>query len=1092
MRTTHLLGLALLLAPIPLHAQQAACARNYGSTVLEECDKMEDAQWESELERLNTVPMGDSLYERTLLLKCSILLGHERWDEDLAACEEGIRLGGSLEHYFHLDKGTVLNSMGRYEESMAYFDQCQKRYPGSFIFYYMKALAAKDHKDYAHALELAEATVRRFPLDPRGHALLAELARDEGQTARAAMALSMALIVSWGGAGDEQRLGDLDRILSGGYDTDSKGLELGKDDDFSEVDLLLKNRVAMEKKYKVKPDLTYPMCRQSHLLFTWLAKNQPGTGFWSEFYVPLFQRLMQEDLFEGFVYHCLSSSRSDKVNAIARKKSGDVQHFRERSDRIVHELYRVYPDSAGAPPVDHWYYRDGGFLASGPYDIAADKFTGPLTNYHPSGAIASHGELGADNKRSGPWTDWFSNGVVATQADYRNGNGEGRVISYYRNGAMNDSAQVIGGKLQGSHHHHDFMGALRELKTFKDDKIEGPATELHACGTVASTYSARNGLMDGPTATFFPDGRKEFEGAYANGELSGTQTTWFHNGTKRNEFNFSHGKPDGPYKEWYMNGQLKNEGTKTNGVPSGPYKMYNADGKPDQEGQYDENGRATGVVKYYNEDGTLYHDEEYQHDLLVRYHYYDRAGKVIAEGERKKGKFQYEGVYPDGTKYVSGVYLDEGLKDGKWAYYWADGSLRSEENMVKGKPNGLQRNYDQAGKQRVDWNYTEPDRTGTYTEYYVSGKTHRVGWLVQGKLNGTYREYLPDGTLVSDEYYVDGDLSGWQRYFDQHGKPSRTERVVDGSLRERMIYDADGKEYQHYVVGPGAFTAHELDANGKPALDIPMTCGETNGQVIYYYPNGVVSKMGRYVNGQVDGSWVSRHPNGKKSVVTHWDLGVHVGTDSTWYPTGTLRSIEQYANDQTNGLYRLYDRNGTMVIERQRLNGEEHGVTRAWTPEGDLQLFRYYDHDVLVAYASPKADHTAGDSIPLPLGKQDMMPKFPNGHAAREMHMRNGEIDGIYKEFYAGGGLLEQTPYSTGTINGTSVEYYPDGKLKESTEYVDGLANGPYVLNGPNGKPLEEGTYVYGELDGDYKVYTSNGTLQATYVYRSGNIIAIK
>ena len=1053
---------------------------------------MNDDEVDAKLARLATVPMGDSLYERALLLRCGLLLQKEAWEEDRAACEEGIRLHGPLEHYFHLDKGTVLAHGDGYKEGMAYFDQCILRYPGSFIMRYMKGLSAMEHKDYPAALTIAQDLVRRFPIEPRGHALLAQLARQEGHTAQAAMAYALALTVSWGGQSDEGRLAELNTLLSGSYDTDPHDIDLGKGDDFTDIDLLLKNRVAMEKKYKVEPDLAYPMCRQSHLLFTWLQKNEAGNGFWSQYYVPFFKRMMQEHLFEGWVYHCLSSSSNNEVNALARKNTSEVKEFRDKSDDIVHDLYRVFPDSAGAPAVDHWYYNEGGLRASGAYDRKAERFTGIVTNYHSSGAISSQGALTADHKRDGPWVDRFTNGRISHSGTYSGGTEQGVVMTYYNNGAVNDSAGVVNGLVQGVHHHHDRMGGLREVKTFKDDKLDGPAREYHPCGTLQSDYANKNGVIDGNATTYFPDGRKDFEGTYANGHITGTSTSWHHNGNKRVERGYLNGEGNGPYKEWYANGKLKAQGNMTAGKYTGAYEKYTEDGILSEQGTYDDNGRSTGTTRYYNEDGTLFRDEEYQHDLLVRYHYYGPDGKVLAQGERKKGKFQFEGVYRDGHKYVSGVYLDEGLKDGKWTYYYPDGTVSSEETMDKGKVTGLQRNYDEAGHLTTEWNYTAPDRSGTYTEFYMSGKPHVVAWLEHGKYNGSYREYQPDGTLLADKYLVDGSLTGWQRYYDIHGVPERTDRVVDGSLRERILYGADGKEFQYIEVLPGTCTVHEKYENGKVGLDLPFTDGELNGRIVHYFPNGVISREGHQVNGEYDGRWVTYYSNGKKNGCTHWDMGMHVGTDSTWFRDGTLQSIEEYAFGSTNGIYRLYDQNGTPVLERHRLNGQEHGLARSWTPQGDLQLFRYYDHDRLLAYANPKADHTPADSIPLQAGLQDLLPKFPNGQPAREMHLRNGEMDGVYKEFYANGTLLEQTPYSGGKVTGTSVEYYPDGKLKSSTEYVDGMRHGAYLFNGPNGKKLEEGTYYYGDLDGEYHVYNTSGVLASTYIYRGGTITDIK
>lgn len=1072
-------------------AQMDPCARDHGYKVLVECEQLADDQWENKLSKLATIPLSDSLYERAVLSRCSILIGKERWEESLLSAEEGIRMAGTLEHYFQLDKATALTSMGRYDEGMAWFDRCIARYPGSFLLPYLKALSAIEHKDNVLALALLKELVHDFPLDPRGHATLGSIARKEGRTAQAAMALSMALIVSWGGAADESRLVELDRVL-GSVEAEPQGYDLATGEDFEEIDLLLKNRVAMERKYKVEPDLEFPMCRQSHLLFSFLEKSDEGTGFWNSYYAPLFRRIMRENLFEGFVYHCLASSSAEKVNTLAKKNATTVQLFRKRTEELLKEMYQTYPDSSGATPTLHWYNSDGGLDAVGRPDATTGRYTGPFTTYHASGAIAAHGTLDSDTKRSGLWLDHHPNAALSKRAVFLAGMEEGVFQTWSPEGYMQDSAVVTNGKLNGPYHSHTSTGGLRQTRTWVNGTLNGPVIEYFPCGTIENHYDMVADEFEGLGKSFFPDGREQFKGTYAHGKRTGTHTVWHHNGQKANEGEFVEGEAHGPFKEWHPNGQLAAEGTRLKGALSGTYKAYAPDGILKEEGTYDDNGRSIGIYRNYAEDGKPWMEQEFQHGLLVRYRYFDRAGRVVNEGERKKGKFQLTGSSLDGNRIVSGIYLDEGLKDGTWIYYAEDGTPRSEERFDKGEVTGAQRQFDEAGRLKLESDYTLPERTGAYKQFYPDGKPEYIGWAQNGRLNGALRRFLPDGTLWEDRYLVDGEYDGWQRYFDVDGKPFYSERIKDGTVRERVLYDGTGKEYQRYVTGPGAAVLKETWPTGEVMSTTEVVNGVRHGKNMQYYVNGKVSVEGKYVNGERDGVWTSYYPNGKKATENQWEQGVRTGVHRSWYEDGTLHSEEPFENDVAHGLYKVFDRGGQQVLERHRAFGQEHGIARSWASDGSLQFFRYYDHDRLFAYASPKSDGTAGDTVPLPQGVQEMKPVFPNGRTAREMRMRNGEVDGVYREFYPSGTLMEETPYSVGKITGTSVEYYPDGKLRESTEYLMGMRHGAYVRNGPNGKAQEEGTFRYGELHGDRKLYDGTGKHTATYVYRSGDLIAIK
>lgn len=85
----------------------------------------------------------------------------------------------------------------------------------------------------------------------------------------------------------------------------------------------------MNSKYKVKPDSDYPMCRQSHLLFSEVGKlDMEEQGFYVNFYGPLAKAIMDNGLFEGYIYHCLSSSTLPKVKAVGTKNKSKVDAFR--------------------------------------------------------------------------------------------------------------------------------------------------------------------------------------------------------------------------------------------------------------------------------------------------------------------------------------------------------------------------------------------------------------------------------------------------------------------------------------------------------------------------------------------------------------------------------------------------------------------------------------------------------------------------------------------------------------------------------------------------------------------------------------------
>ncbi|MGV9012691.1 MAG: hypothetical protein ACOH13_08875 [Flavobacteriales bacterium] len=1075
------------------HGQEAPRSLGYGSEVLDRITGNEEgADADKALALLRTVPAGDSIFERVLMRRVIMELDRKAYSEVLSTSKLGIRQHGEYEYLFHFEKIAALSGTKKYAEAEAYADSCITKYPGNFIFPNIKALVVDESGDRARALELFKANVVRFPTRADAHVNLGDIAAQEGKTAQAALCYATATIMHYGTSKDERNVGDLDQLLGGTLDAAPKGGDLDKGEDFSEIDLLLKNRVAMAKGYKVKPDLEYPICRQSHLLFSHLKDHPAGDGFWSTYYVPLFNRIMAENLFEGFIYNALSSAGNEQVLALAKKKSAVVQDFRKAIWPVLMDLYQTYPDSPGGTPVKHWFLESGSLNGVGDGNAAADVYSGPWTSYHSNGSIAAKGTLSANGKRMGTWNEYFDDGSLQRILQYdADGKENGVRLLYYRTGALNDSVRFINDKPDGTYHHHLPDGTLKLAKTFAQDKVNGPAISYFACGTVENRYTLADDKADGRVTSYYADGAQQYNGDYQAGQRTGVHTTFHHNGKKESEYGYVDGKASGPYTEWWPEGNLKRKGTMTNDLVTGADSSWEANGQLASVRMLDLKGRSNGTQTNFA-NGLAYEVDEYTNDLLVRYRFLDKKGNVIQEGARKKGKFQFSGYTSRGTLASRGEYLDEGLKDGVWQYFLPDGTVSAEEHFVKGKMQGKQTSYYKNGKVRIEYDYTLPDRTGTYRQFYLNGKPKYIGWLVQGRLSGTYRHYLPDGTLNEDEYYVDGDRSGWQDYYDNNGKPVSSNLVVDGKISEKIIYGAEGLVQAHHVVPPGPYTLMETFADGNKMDEIPMMNGTYHGAATWFYPNGNKRIEGRYVNGERDGLWTWYFPDGKKLSEEFWSLDEQTGTERNWYRSGQLSNESTYTHGERNGPYLSYWENGQVNVERHYEHGKESGIAKNHAEDGTLQYARFFDQDELIGYAQPKTGGTIGDTVYTAPGKVEIKSFYDNGKPSRLFIYMDGEIDGPYKAWHPNGQLEEEEVYEAGSRTGTDNEYYANGQLRQVSNYEEDVRHGPILRYAENGKLIEQGTFHYGSLEGEYKVWDNMGKLVATYGYQNGVMTSMK
>ncbi len=674
-----------------------------------------------------TVHRSDTSYERVLLRHVAALLKLDRHADALPLSDAGMALDGEHQHRFLINKGLSLFGLKRYDDAIATYDDGIRRYPGNFKIRHLRALTIKEKGDLAGSLKALQETAVLFPTQQEIHLSLASMAQEEGATSQAALSLFMAMLVRWGDERSDQALGYADEVLAGNMESNPKGVDVRKGDDFSEIDLLLSNRVAMNKAYKLQPDLTYPFVRQGHLLLTQLRTMPKGTGFWSTYYMPMFTRLMDDGNFEGFVYHCLGSSKDAKVRAISVKKKSQVEAFRAKLFPWITEFYSTFPDSLGntVQPVYHAWNEDNNMQGQGPGDINKDEHTGQWMFYHDNGAVSSRGEFDADHKQTGTWTIYYDNGKVQRIQDWTAGVQNGLHRSWYRNGAMKDSAYVKNGKAEGLYAEFANTGALLTRKTCVGGDITGPASVFHSCGTKEYDTQLKLDKANGHIQGMYPDGKPSFSGEFKDNMRDGVILDLYHNGKNESSITYIEGVRNGPYTDWYINGQKRSEGTYAKGNYVGKRTTWHINGNLSSEENYDQDGRVEGVRKDYTNEGVLQTELEYKNGLLIRYRYFDRSGKVLSEAKRAKGRFQFVGYTPDGTKRMEGTYLDEGAKDGRWTWYYPDGTVKSEENLKAGALDGTQRNFHLNGALSTEFRYIPgKGETGPYTEKRMDG-VHR-------------------------------------------------------------------------------------------------------------------------------------------------------------------------------------------------------------------------------------------------------------------------------------------------------------------------------------------------------------------------------
>jgi len=284
-----------------------------------------------------------------------------------------------------------------------------------------------------------------------------------------------------------------------------------------------------------------------------------------------------------------------------------------------------------------------------------------------------------------------------------------------------------------SYTHHD-IEVIKKNSYY--DFMNGEKIEYYEDGTVKETYRLKNGEINGEIKQYSQNGKLKLVGNYKEGLKNGKFIEYSEDGQIINEYNFLNGELDGKYNV-FSDGKLIQEITYKNGQINGTYYEYH----------YDENNqllyKMIGYYKNDSEDGrwNTYVIENGKEEIL-EYVTYNNGIKhglfnefltpdTLITGNYKNGLL--DGFYKKKVKINLNIidswfvdsegYYKDGMKDGKWIYYFM-GNKASEGSYYFDKKNGIWINYiiyeDHNGEIYSETNYSNDKKNGQFTRYFES------------------------------------------------------------------------------------------------------------------------------------------------------------------------------------------------------------------------------------------------------------------------------------------------------------------------------------------------------------------------------------
>jgi len=228
------------------------------------------------------------------------------------------------------------------------------------------------------------------------------------------------------------------------------------------------------------------------------------------------------------------------------------------------------------------------------------------------------------------------------------------------------------------------------------------------------------------------NGNKIEEGRYLNGSKIGKWKGYYTDGTMKQELTYIDNKPDGYAKFYYPSGIVSEEGIWKGNKWVGDYKYFYPNGKPSYEWKYSEQGKRTGVQKYYHENG-----------------------KIMIEGEWNEGK-----------------------ESGPIKEYDETGKLVAEKTFNNGQLDEASvRIFSQTPNNNANNQNTENNNQNTTNEIKPN---NNVGYFSGNGYNVTYTK---DRKVEREGDWKDGKLMDGKRYYyDETGKLTKTSVYKNGNI----------------------------------------------------------------------------------------------------------------------------------------------------------------------------------------------------------------------------------------------------------------------------------------------------------------------
>lgn len=638
---------------------------------------------------------------------------------------------------------------------------------------------------------------------------------------------------------------------------------------------------------------------------------------------------------------------------------------------------------------------------------------------------------------------------------------------------LNEYGKVTGifpfvdNKINGLASYYDDNGVLTEKTLFKDGMKDGKSTGYDRNGDVTFEIDFKEDVINGTYLYSYLHGGTECIETYKDGKWHGKVECFYKNGSKSSELNYKEGERDGLVTFYHLNGEKSTD------------QMYKA-------------GKLNGTIKTFDYEGKLVNEYEMKNDDYVYpFQIVNIKGEVVEKGVIENGEKLYSKFSSDGTKTVFhykgedvrkiDYYQDDVLL---YSYATKNDELVGVTSYLNGKPQKMKGSnityYDVEGNKTSVRSYSGKfNLNGKSTFYFSNGNISQETDYRDGDMNGKDVIYELNGDLSSEAYYKNDTLHGLFKNYDE-GFLNYTCYYNKGRLNGPLtFYKPDGKISQvRFFVNGNPYNEVSYDSDGDKYY-------EAN------YLENVIVDFSKYDKGTKIDSFDFKFLTGKKtysyrgeeSMEADFKNGVLNGKYILKYSDGFKEIEKDFINNELHGKVIYYSPTGNKIVEQNVVYGEVNGKAEWFTPNGlktyecnyedDLIngiSYRYYPDGTPFRVATYKDGDQNGGKFYL----------SPSGDTLLVLHMKNDVIKSYQVRNMEGG--LEDKVMLKKERQEINVKY-ENGKPALNIVLRDNFIDEKLEIFSKEGKPLVERNRKNGHLDGKYRLYYLNGQMAFEQIF---------